>query len=63
MMDIVKVALVVVTMMTMIITEMILERDILMAKTKSSLLCVRMFESVCTWTNKCYGQARFQEHP
>ena len=49
-------------MMTMIINEMILVRDILVAKTKGSLLCVRMFESVYTWTNLCYGQARFQEH-
>ena len=48
--------------MTMIINEMILVRDILVAKTKGSLLCVRMFESVYTWTNLCYGQARFQEH-
>ena len=63
MMDIVMVALVVMTMMTMVITEIILERDIVVAKMKGSLLCVRVFESVYTWTNICYGQARFQEHP
>ena len=63
MMDIVMVALVVVTMMAIIITKMILEKKTFWWQKRKALFCVCMFESVYTWTNICYGQARFQEHP